>query len=91
MEPYIPDGSTVYVNRDPLKSGDVGIFFLDGDMLCKQYYRNEAGVVWLLSLNRARADADRRVPAGSGLSLVCYGRVILPRPIRLAVPEKDLT
>lgn len=90
MEPYIPDGSTVYVNRDPLKSGDVGIFFLDGDMLCKQYVRNEEGDVWLLSLNRARADADRHISGDSGLTIACYGRVILPHPIRLAVPEEEL-
>ena len=31
MVPYIPDGSVVYVNRDPLKAGDVGIFCVDGD------------------------------------------------------------
>ena len=40
MEPYIKDGSVVYVNRDPLVNGDVGIFCVDGDMLCKQYPRD---------------------------------------------------
>lgn len=78
MEPYIMDGATVYVNRDPLANGDVGIFFLDGDMLCKQYVRDEEGNVRLLSLNRARADADRYIPADSELTLACHGRVILP-------------
>lgn len=90
MEPYIMDGSTVYVNRDPLANGDVGIFFFDGDMLCKQYYRDEWGNVTLLSLNRGRADADRFIEEDSELVLVCYGRVILPHPIRLAVPEEEL-
>lgn len=90
MEPYIMDGSTVYVNRDPLSNGDVGIFFFDGDMLCKQYYRDEWGNVTLLSLNRDRADADRFIEEDSDLTLVCYGRVILPHPIRLAVPEEEL-
>ena len=82
MEPYLMDGDTAFVNRDPLANGDVGIFYLDGDMLCKQYLRDEAGNVRLLSLNRARADADRYVPADSGLRLTCYGRVILPQPAR---------
>lgn len=90
MEPYIMDGSTIYVNRDPLVNGDVGIFFCDGDMLCKQYYRDEWGNVWLLSMNRKRADADRFIEADSELTLVCHGRVILPFPLRLAVPENEL-
>lgn len=80
MEPYIMDGSTVYVNRDPLADGDVGIFCLDGDMLCKQYHKDAQGVVRLLSLNRERADADRLVSEGS--TLACFGRVILPHQLR---------
>lgn len=79
MEPWLMDGSVAYVNRDPLENGDVGIFYLDGDMLCKQYIREESGDVRLLSLNRARADADRFVPADSDLRLTYYGRVILPQ------------
>lgn len=90
MEPYIMDGATVYVNRDPLANGDVGIFYCDGDMLCKQYYKDRWGSVWLLSLNRDRADADRFIEADSGLTLVCHGRVILPFPLSLAVPESEL-
>ena len=50
MAPYIADGSVVYVNHDPLQNGDVGIFCVDGDMLCKQYYRDPLGMVYLLSL-----------------------------------------
>ena len=77
MVPYIPDGSVVYVNRDPLKAGDVGIFCVDGDIFCKQYYKDPAGTVYLFSLNRARADADVVLTAGSGRTLACFGRVIL--------------
>lgn len=82
MTPYIEDGSVVYVNRDPLKSGDVGIFCVDGDIFCKQYYRDPAGIVYLFSLNRARADADVVLTASGGRTLVCFGRVIL-RPVPL--------
>lgn len=85
MEPYIMDGSVVYVNRDPLADGDVGIFCVDGNMLCKQYHKDERGVVHLLSLNRDRADADRRIGPDSGVSLNCYGRVILPHRPKLAL------
>ena len=83
MEPYIMDESTVYVNRDPLANGDIGIFFLDGDMLCKQYYKDEKGNVRLLSLNRERDDADRFIPEGEDHNLTCYGRVILPQKLNV--------
>lgn len=80
MTPWITDGSVVYVNRDPLRPGDVGIFCVDGDILCKQYYRDPAGIVYLFSLNRARADADVVFTSGSGRTLACLGRVILHAP-----------
>lgn len=78
MEPTIADGAVVYLSHDPLALGDVGIFCVDGDMLCKQYYRDALGVTYLFSLNRARADADVVFTADSGRSLVCLGRVLLP-------------
>lgn len=77
MEPYIRDGSIAYVNRDPLDNGDVGIFCVDGEMLCKQYVRDPLGIVYLFSLNRARADADVVLPRDSGRTMVCFGRVLL--------------
>ena len=77
MAPYIPDASVVYVNRDPLADGDVGIFCVDGEMFCKQYYKDPAGTVSLFSLNRARADADILLMPGGSRSLVCLGRVML--------------
>ena len=80
MVPFIADGDIVYVNRDPLKTGDVGIFCVDGEMFCKQYYKDPAGTVYLFSLNRSRADADLVLTAGSGRTLVCFGRVILHAP-----------
>ena len=78
MEPFIPDGSVAYVNHDRIASGDVGIFCVDGDMYCKQYYRDPLGVVYLFSLNRRRSDADVVFYKDSGRNLFCFGRVILP-------------
>ena len=86
MEPWIADGSVAYVNRDPLAAGDVGIFWVDGDILCKQYYKDPAGTVYLFSLNRARTDADVVLTAASGRGLACFGRVICHAP---ALPGKD--
>lgn len=77
MVPFIADGSVVYVNRDPLRAGDVGIFCVDGDMFCKQYYKDPAGIVYLFSLNRRRADADVILTPSGSRSLVCFGRVIM--------------
>lgn len=77
MVPFIADGAVVYVNHDPLGPGDVGIFWLDGDMLCKQYYKDPAGVVYLFSLNRRRGDADVVLTPSSGRRLACFGRVIM--------------
>ncbi len=79
MTPLIADGAVVYVNHDPLQNGDVGIFCVDGDMLCKQYYRDDFGMVYLFSLNRRRADMDVVFHRGSGRSLTCFGRVMLHR------------
>ena len=77
MAPLIADGDLVYVNHDPLKNGDVGIFCVDGDMLCKQYYRDPLGMVYLFSLNRKRAEMDVVFHQGSGRSLTCFGRVMV--------------
>ena len=77
MSPWIADGAVVYVNHDPLQNGDVGIFCVDGDMLCKQYYRDPLGMVYLFSLNRKRADMDVVFHQGSGRSLTCFGRVMM--------------
>lgn len=79
MEPYIMDKSVVYVTREPLENGDVGIFCVDGDMLCKQYYKDDNGNVRLLSLNRERRDADRFIQRNSDTVMTYYGRVVLPR------------
>jgi transcriptional regulator with XRE-family HTH domain len=79
MTPWIADGSVVYVNRDPLQAGDIGIFCVDGGMLCKQYYRDPLGTVYLFSLNRARSDADVLLTADSGRTLVSFGRVMMHR------------
>ena len=85
MEPYIADGAVVLVRRSPIQTGDVGLFFVDGDMKCKQYVADGFGNVYLRSLNRARADADVAIPASSGVTLCCFGKVILDRKPPLAL------
>ena len=79
MAPLLADGEIALVRRSPIEDGDVGLFFVDGDMKCKQYVRDSYGGVYLLSLNRARADADVRIPPSSGVTLCCFGKVLLER------------
>lgn len=87
MEPYIKNGSIVFVNHDALADGDIGIFCVDGGTVCKQYHK-EGGVIYLLSLNRARSDADVVILPSSNQTLVCQGRVITKK--RIPVPEVTL-
>lgn len=80
MEPYIKDGSRVFVSRtNEIKDGDVGIFFVDGDMKCKQFCEDNYGNIYLFSLNRARADADMSILSTSGITVFCFGKVLLSR------------
>jgi phage repressor protein C with HTH and peptisase S24 domain len=86
MEPYIPDGSTVYVKRDaPLNDLDVGIFLVDGATYVKQTVRSYDGSLYLLSANPAREDLNIIVPKDSTSTVVCFGKVLLgqklPAPI----------
>lgn len=87
MEPDFPDGSVVFCNHDPLAEGDIGIFCLDSGTVCKQYYRDPAGFVYLFSLNRARSGADLLISPSGNRTFICQGRVITRR--RYPVPGRD--
>ena len=88
MEPFIPDGSLVYVRRDaPLKEFEVGVFFVDGDVFCKQWCVDYAGTLHLLSANPLRQDANIAIARDSGRSCVCFGKVLLSRPLPRPVYE----
>lgn len=87
MEPYIKDGSIALCKRGAIiRDGDVGLFFVDGDMKCKQYCQDYAGNVYLFSANRDRADADIEIKASSGVTLMCFGKVLTEKQIPL--PEQ---
>ena len=87
MEPYIKNGQRVYVQRDVdvREFDDAGIWYYAGDVYCKQYCYDFTGALYLLSANRKRRDADKRIPEDEVVNVVCYGRVILPR--KLPKPE----
>lgn len=82
MEPYIHDGQRVFVQqRGDLQEFEVGIFFVDGNVFCKQWCVDFVGTLYLLSANPAREDANVIIPKDSGRSVVCFGKVLLPKKL----------
>ena len=80
MEPYVSNGTCVYaVRTNELTHGDVGIFLVDGNVNCKQYYRDHAGNIYLFSVNRLHNCSDMIIAANSGVPVFCFGQIILPQ------------
>lgn len=83
MEPFLPDGSVQLVCYEKLSIGDIGVFMLDGGLLCKQYVRDNFGNVYLNSLNHDRADASVMISTSGNRTLTCYGKIICdPIPVQ---------
>ena len=84
MEPWIPDGGIVYVRRNlPLREFDAGVFFVDGEVVCRQWCMDFQGTVYLLSANPDRRDETLVIPRDSGRICVCLGKVLLPGQLPL--------
>lgn len=82
MEPYILDGERVFVQRGAqLQEFDVGIFFVDGEVFCKQWCVDYAGTLHLLSANPKRQDANISIPRDAGRHCVCFGKVLLKKKL----------
>jgi len=82
MEPYIKDGSRVYVQRgDVEEMRDAGVFYVDGDVFVKQWCVDMIGTLHLLSANPKREDANIQIFKDSGRNVVCFGRVILKKKL----------
>ena len=84
MMPHIHDGETVYVNRNSEVSiGDVGIFNVNGETYCKQYYIDGSGDLTLVSSNPSLKSSNVKIKADSSFAVRCYGKVMLGRKIPL--------
>ncbi len=80
MAPLFPRGSSVTIRRRAgLKDGDIGLFFVDGRILLRQYCEDYAGNVYLFVLNRRRAAEDIMRPRSAG-PVCCFGRAVLDEP-----------
>ena len=81
----IRNGQRVYVKRGaPLKEFEPGVFFVDGDVFCKQFCPGYGGEIYLLSANPKRQDANITISRESGRNCVYFGKVLLrqklPKP-----------
>ena len=84
LSPWFESGETVYLRRSTeLLDGDVGLFCSSRGMVFRQFCQDSQGNFYLFAVNRARRTDDLLIPARRAGELVCYGKVILPRPIPL--------
>jgi hypothetical protein len=78
----------VYVQRGAqLQEFDVGVFYVDGDVFCKQWCVDFVGTLHLLSANPKREDANISIPREAGRTCVCFGKVLLPHKLPQPVYE----
>ena len=83
LVPYFSPGETVYLRRSTqLDNGDVGLFYADEGMVFRQFCADSEGNIYLLCLDRSRSADDLRIPA-AGEKPVCYGKLVLKKPIPL--------
>ena len=75
MEPTLPNGGKIWVRRqDTLENGEIGVFFLDGNLYVKEYRKTEEGV-FLVSHN---PDYPPK-PITEYSTARIYGKVLFPR------------
>lgn len=73
MEPTIMDDSVVLVKiTKELITGDIGIFYVDGDVMCKRYTNTEGKIV----LNPDNSSFDS-IEITKNMELVVQGKVLL--------------
>ena len=84
LSPLFRPGETVYLRRSTeLLDGDVGLFRASEGMVFRQFCADSQGNCYLFAVNRDRRSEDLVIPAKRFRDLVCYGKVILPRPLPL--------
>lgn len=77
MRPYLPKGAYAYGENEPPADGDVGLFLLDGKLLCRQACQDYLGNIYLFTLDRSHSALDETVWHDSGRELLCIGRILL--------------
>lgn len=88
MEPYIPQGSTVFVESGKAPDEfEAGVFSIEGRIVVRQWCEDYSGALNLLAANPARQGDNLRFEKDARPLPLCLGRVILkeklPRPTYL--------
>lgn len=74
MEPTITDGSIVFVKHvNELNEGDIGIFLVDGNVMCKRYCL-DGGEKWLRPDNESPEFNAIRIK--EGMNCLLQGKVL---------------
>ena len=74
MEPTITDGSIVFVKHvNELNEGDIGIFLVDGNVMCKRYFL-DGGEKWLRPDNESPEFNAIRIK--EGMNCLLQGKVL---------------
>ncbi len=80
LAPYATQGGRVFVTRsEEVADGEIGVFSIGSSLIFMQYCEDKSGNVDLFAVNRARSDRDIAFMAGSKPSLLCFGRVLIPK------------
>ena len=83
LAPLFSPGQTAYLIRSTqLRDGDVGLFYSTRGMVFRQFCQDSVGNVYLFSLDRSRRGEDLLIPHG-GQRPVCYGKLLLDKPVPL--------
>ena len=78
MYPLLKDGEYVLVKQcDYLENGEVGVFYLDNNVTCKKWFRNDK-IIKLISINPAYEDYqyDLIDPKNENLNFKIEGKVV---------------
>ena len=81
--PLFRAGETVYLRRSTdLSVGDFGLFRSVSGMVFREFWQDSEGNIYLFAPDRARREEDVMIPR-SAPRPVCYGLVVLDRPVPL--------
>ena len=85
MEPWLKQGELVYVDRDAAPEElQVGVFWVRGRVLCRQWCEDSTGTLHLLCANPRREAENLSLSRREKAACLCLGRVVLKK--RLPMP-----
>lgn len=90
MQPYIKQGSQVFVSRqDTPEEFEVGLFLYRGQIYCRQWCEDYSGAVHLLCANPKRESCNIIIDSKNRKELVCMGKVLLKKTLPPPVYGRD--